>query len=161
VTSINNIAIATPDFRSYPMHPGIVEASIKGSCVELRWADGQQGRFHHVWLRANSADDRSIDPHSRERIYDLLDFPLDIKPVSVSVSEQDALDVVREGDGHSSRFHPGWSRRARPGSSGHGIAPRRVTLARPVDRLDGSAGIDDAGRRHLCRLVLQTPNNNP
>ncbi len=100
--------IATPDFRCYPMSPGVAAAELEPGWVRVRWQDGQQARFHFIWLRDNAADARSIDPHSRERLFDILDLAADTRPQSVTADAAGAL-VVDWGD-RVSRYHPGWLR---------------------------------------------------
>ncbi len=100
--------IPTPDFRHYPTEPAIVAASIEHRWVRVEWADGQQGRFHFVWLRDNAADEGYIDPHSRERLFDILDISVDVIPESVEVDSGGALRI--DWGGQSSRYHPGWLR---------------------------------------------------
>lgn len=99
---------ATPDFRIYPLEPGIDSAQLEAKWVRLRWTDGAVARFHHVWLRDNAADAASIDPHSRERLFDILDIPPAVSPVAVGVDARGAL-VIDWGD-RESVYHPGWLR---------------------------------------------------
>ena len=66
--------LSTPDFRHYPMSPGLESVEPGPNWLQLRWRDGAEGRFHYVWLRDNAADAASIDPHSHEKLFDILDF---------------------------------------------------------------------------------------
>lgn len=102
--------IRTPDFRTYPVDPRIVEANISGATVTVTWADGAAGCFHHVWLRDNCADERSIDPHSRERTFDFLSIPPSICPRRVGVAPEGALSVTWGESEFESLYHPGWLR---------------------------------------------------
>jgi gamma-butyrobetaine dioxygenase len=104
------VTVATPDFRTYSWEPAVTAAAIERNVVKVRWADGAEGCFHHIWLRDNCADERSIDPHSRERIYDFLSIPLDIRPKQIGVSKEGALAVTWAEDGFVSLYHPGWLR---------------------------------------------------
>ncbi len=105
----NSDQIATPDFRSYPARPGLVAAEPDESWVSLRWADSVEARFHYLWLRDNAADELSIDAHSHERLFDILDITSTIKPGRLEIDRQGAL-VVDWGD-RVTRYHPGWLRR--------------------------------------------------
>lgn len=101
-------AIPTPDFRHYEMEPGLIEASLHGSVVEVEWSDRQRGRFHAIWLRDNAADELSIDPHSHERLFEILDIPEDIKPVSVEVGLE--AELIIDWGRQVTSYHPGWLR---------------------------------------------------
>ena len=105
---MKNQSITTPDFRSYPMRPGVAAADIEAGWVRVHWQDGEQGRFHFIWLRDNAADELSIDPHSHERVFDILEIPADVRPAGVAADADGAL-VVDWGD-RVSRYHPGWLR---------------------------------------------------
>lgn len=105
---MNEQVITTPDFRYYPMRPGVAAAELESGWVRVRWQDGQQGRFHFIWLRDNAADENSIDPHSHERVFDILELPADVSPRKVDTDAAGAL-VIDWGD-RVSRYHPGWLR---------------------------------------------------
>ncbi len=100
--------VATPDFRHYSMVPGVAAAMLEPGWLRLRWRDGVEGRFHYVWLRDNAADAASIDPHSHERLFDILDFSTDVKPRAAEVDEDGVL-WLDWGDRRSA-YHPGWLR---------------------------------------------------
>ena len=106
--SDTTVDIPTPDFRHYAMEPGLVTVSHHGSTIEVEWSDGMRGRFHSVWLRDNAADEQSIDPQSRERLFQILDFPADIEPLSAEVGDRGEL-IVDWGT-QVSAYHPGWLR---------------------------------------------------
>ena len=101
-------APSTPDFACYPSHPEVAAATVDDEAVEVVWADGERARFHHLWLRDNATDPTSIDPISRERLYDICDLPFDVRAESVDVE----AGQLRVGwsDGADSRYHPGWLR---------------------------------------------------
>jgi gamma-butyrobetaine dioxygenase len=101
--------IATPDFEFYSMNYLLVNASITDNYVGVTWSDGRRSRFHHIWLRDNDASERSVDSVSRERTFLLREVPLDISPLSVSISSQGGLLVDWEDD-FQSHYHPGWLR---------------------------------------------------
>lgn len=100
--------IATPDFRDYAGRPRVAATEIETDWLRVTWEDGAQGRFHFIWLRDNAADAASIDPHSRERVFDILDIPLDIRPDGAKVDAAGAL--VLDWGGQPARYHPGWLR---------------------------------------------------
>lgn len=100
----------TPDFRRYLLDPAVTAAEINGNVVQVTWADGEQARFHSIWLRDNAADAGSIDPHSRERTYDFLSIPLDISPAAVGVGPSGSLAVSWTEGAEPTLYHPGWLR---------------------------------------------------
>ena len=102
------LPLRTPDFRFYPLKPGIERATLEARWMRLRWTDGAEARFHHVWLRDNAADAASIDAHSRERLFDILDIPSALSPAGVGIDTRGAL-VIDWGD-RESVYHPGWLR---------------------------------------------------
>lgn len=105
--------IPTPDFETYSMNLPLTAATVNNGTVDVTWADGQQGRFHHFWLRDNCACEKCIDSGSHERVHSILIIPEEIHPNSVEVSEQGGLKVrwsETVGDCGESHFHPGWLR---------------------------------------------------
>jgi gamma-butyrobetaine dioxygenase len=102
--------LRTPDFSRYPREPRVARAAMDDGLVRVTWADGTEGCFHFVWLRDNCAAPGSIDPDSRERIFDILDIPEDVSPLEVGVTEEGALRIRWSDDGHASLYHPGWLR---------------------------------------------------
>lgn len=90
------------------MEPGLVAVGRQGSIVEVEWSDGKRGRFHAIWLRDNAADKHSIDPHSHERLFQVLDFPAEIEPLGVDVGASGEL-IVDWGT-QVTAYHPGWLR---------------------------------------------------
>ena len=99
----------TPDFARYPPDPRVESATDCGRWVEVRWDDAETARFHHIWLADNAADAWAIDPHSREKVIDICDLPIDVAPIDVGVTPDGALEVVWSTD-RVSRYHPGWLR---------------------------------------------------
>ena len=100
--------VTTPDFRHYPMLPGLASAELESAWLRLRWRDGAEGRFHYVWLRDNAADPDSIDRHSRERLFDILDFEPGIRPRAADVDAEGVLWL--DWGNRRSAYHPGWLR---------------------------------------------------
>lgn len=100
----------TPDFELYPVPHAIVGARIHGQAVSVAWDDGRTSEHHAFLLRENSPDPETVHPLSRELLITPLEIPEDVTPVEASVDAAGALVVVWSGDGHVSRFHPGWLR---------------------------------------------------
>jgi len=145
-------SIPTPDFRDYPMEPGVVSADAEGRHVRVRWSDGMEGRFHAVWLRDNAAGEGFTDPHSRERIFDILDVPADVAPVTVTVGNRGELLIGWPGASGLCAYHPGWLRAFcyDAGATDRTERDVRTWDAGLQDRLpvhDGAAVAADPGRR--------------
>lgn len=105
--------IPTPDFETYSLEPPLVAAAVGNGAVIVKWADGREARFHHMWLRDNCACEHCIDGNSRERVNSILLIPDDVHPDSVAVSDAGGLEVNWSepvGNCRRSHFHPGWLR---------------------------------------------------
>jgi len=105
--------IPTPDFETYSMDNPIVEAAISNGTVRVKWADGGEAKYHHMWLRDNCACEHCIDAGSHERVNSILLIPDDVHPTSVAVSNLGGLKVNWSepvGNCTQSHYHPGWLR---------------------------------------------------
>jgi len=105
--------IPTPDFETYSMEIPLSAATVNNGTVDVKWADGHQARYHHLWLRDNCACPNCIDSKSRERVHSILIIPHKIHPNFAEVSEQGGLKVhwsETVGGCAESHFHPGWLR---------------------------------------------------
>ncbi len=137
----------------------------------LRWSDGSESFFHHVWLRDCCHCPDCGDCYSSNRWLVPADIPLDIRPRTVRIDGEGGLVVEWDGDGHRSRYPGAWlhenrydaaareSRRHRPrlwGGETPGI-PRpfdyRDILARESGRLELYRALRDEG----CALVGNGP----
>lgn len=76
--------------------------------LTIDWADGQQSQFHYIWLRDNCP--QSCDPNNGQRIGNTASIPIDIKPSSVKVNENQQVEIVWANDQHVSRFELSWLR---------------------------------------------------
>ncbi len=142
--------VATPDFRHYPMSPGLASAEIEASWLRLRWRDGVEGRFHYIWLRDNAADATSIDAHSHERLFEILDFPLDVRPRSAQVDDDGVL-WLEWGDLRCP-YHPGWLRAycydlGQRDSGRPPVETWDASMATRLPTFDATAIVDDEGSR--------------
>lgn len=100
----------TPDFEVYPVAHAITAAEVDGEAVAVHWDDGRTSRHHAFFLRENSPDPETVHPLSRELMVLPTAFSEDLHPVEASVDAAGALTVTWSGDGHVSRYHPGWLR---------------------------------------------------
>lgn len=88
----------------------IRSAAAADGTVRVEWDDGRVSDFHWVWLRDNCRCSDCIHPATQERLVDILSWPEDIHPQSLSLAGDGALEMVWSNGGHVSRFGPGWLR---------------------------------------------------
>ena len=100
----------TPDFGSWSVRHHIREANVDGGHVRVLWDDGRESRFHFRWLRDTCPCSECLNPDSREQILDVSTLDPHIAAREATVDAAGALAVIWDGDGHRSRFHPGWLR---------------------------------------------------
>jgi gamma-butyrobetaine dioxygenase len=115
----------------------IESATMLERVLRVRWDDGAEADFPYLWLRDNCAS--GFHPQTRERQFDLLSVPEDIRPERVEGAGE-ALTVL--WDGHRSRFDAAWLRARRPGEPGPDPAdlpPRTWGLGLEIPRHDAAA----------------------
>ena len=100
---------ATPDFDRYDVPARIVEAACEesGAVLRLVWSDGRRSRYHAIWLRDNAADERNLNPETREQRTDVTALPEAPRIAAAALLAGGALEL-RWTDGGASAFHPGW-----------------------------------------------------
>ena len=74
----------------------------------LRWRDGSQSFFHHIWLRDCCHCSACGDCYSSNRWMVPCDIPLDVHPRGVRIDARGDLVVEWEPDGHVSRYRGRW-----------------------------------------------------
>lgn len=77
-----------------------------GNAVRLFWSNGQNARFHAIWLRDNAPDTTTRDPSNHQRLISLADIPEDVS-IENATATADGLEVLFT-DGHQTRFPPDW-----------------------------------------------------
>lgn len=118
----------TPDFEMYPRQPGVRTARNSARWIDVEWADGHSGRFHHVWLRDNCPCSDCVHQVTKEQTFELISVPEEYPAQSADVSGDGHLDVEWAVDGHRSRYHAGWLRaHCYDGSAEVGAAAARTT----------------------------------
>lgn len=100
---------AIADYRTYPLISPITAIETGDDRVAITWGDARVSPFHFVWLRDNCPCSTCIYGVTREQVFEIIDVPLDIKPLQVSLTPTGSLAVEWDG-GHSSLFDPGWLR---------------------------------------------------
>lgn len=99
-----------PDFVPYAATVLPHDLAARDGHLELTWTDGRASRFHWLWLRDNCACERCINPATREQVFEIDSVPEDLRAAAVTLEPDGVVRVVWSGDGHLSRYHPGWLR---------------------------------------------------
>ena len=76
--------------------------------VRVAWNVGGDGEFHFIWLRDNCRCLQCRHPEARERTFDLLGMPEDIRALSAETAADGSLHVIWENDGHTSTYEAAW-----------------------------------------------------
>ena len=76
-------------------------------CLQVLWTDGEQTRYHYLWLRDNCPS--AFHPITRERSFDLLSVSETIHPLTVAV-EDEMLVIEWSEQQHTSRYSQQWLR---------------------------------------------------
>ena len=88
-------------------HCDLFKASVHGDYLTVSWSDEIHSKFYHVWLRDHCRCDECYDGHYDEKLTDLLQIPLDIKPKEVQLMEGNKVQITWP-DGHTSAFDGQW-----------------------------------------------------
>ena len=83
----------------------ISEARSGDKGVQVVWNDGRQGCFPFLWLRDNCP--KNFHPQTKERVFDFMTVPLDIRPASVKLNG-DAVEI--DWGGNNSSYSADWLR---------------------------------------------------
>ncbi len=78
--------------------------------IEIRWRDGESGRFHHVWLRDNCACADCGDRDGGHRYLELGSIDADLAPQEAGLDADGNLEIHWQGDRHLTRFTSAWLR---------------------------------------------------
>jgi len=85
----------------------IVGVRLAGDVVEVRFADGQVGRFHVLWLRDACACPRCRHPLTGERTFPIEILRPGLRPSRVEIGPEGEVRVAwPEPAGHESRYDP-------------------------------------------------------
>ncbi|AOY81281.1 TauD/TfdA family dioxygenase [Moorena producens JHB] len=95
--------------RSQSQQYQISEIKQDRSKLFLDWADSHRSTFHYIWLRDNCYCPLCGDPRHGEKRFKIIDFPLDIEPLSVRW-DRETLEIVWKPDGHQSIYDAQWLR---------------------------------------------------
>ena len=100
----------TPDFDVYPVRHDLASVTSGDTGIHITWSDGWESWFHFLWLRDNCPCAECVHPVTREQSFEIMSVAEDLRAAAAHVSGDGALEVAWAGDGHRSRYHPGWLR---------------------------------------------------
>ena len=75
--------------------------------VRVSWSDGSSADFHHIWLRDHCLCSQCYNSSTNQKVFNILDVPLDIKPLNVSINGQNSLSI-KWPDSHETGYDAGW-----------------------------------------------------
>ncbi|WP_020682371.1 gamma-butyrobetaine dioxygenase [Marinobacterium rhizophilum] len=105
----NNATFETAGYSHYAVSHRPQRIDIGAESLGLVWDDGHVSEFHYLWLRDNCPCSDCVSSLTREQLFEICDAPLSIRPLEAQL-RGDYLEILWKGDGHRSRFHPGWLR---------------------------------------------------
>jgi len=100
------IRIETPSKQ----RPSIESIERQKRNLSVRWEDGHQSLFHHIWLRDNCTCSQCGDRSGGHRYLELGSVDPDIAPEELSIDSSGSLQIRWQGDGHLSSYTPAWLR---------------------------------------------------
>ncbi|RUS18034.1 trimethyllysine dioxygenase [Endogone sp. FLAS-F59071] len=103
--SIARASVAVPE-PSQPLPESSLAVSSEKT-VDIRWPNGQQSHYNHVWLRDHCRCPDCYHQITRQRLVDTFAIPHDIHPVAL-VSAKDALEITWSNDLHQSSYSWSW-----------------------------------------------------
>tara|TARA_Y100000588_G_scaffold381053_1_gene465989 strand:+ start:1706 stop:2854 length:1149 start_codon:yes stop_codon:yes gene_type:complete len=80
-----------------------------GSAIRLHWHNGEQARFHALWLRDNMIDEETRRSANSQRLIKVTDIPEQIRIQEVTICEGD-LRVTFSPQGQTAYFPASWLR---------------------------------------------------
>ncbi len=78
-----------------------------GTVLRVDWPNGEQARFHAIWLRDNALDPDTRSPANGQRLITLGDIPADIR-ITAAEPRTDELDVIFAPEGKRTTFSSAW-----------------------------------------------------
>ena len=86
----------------------VTAAELEGTSIRVAWDGGDDGEFHYLWLRDNCQCSQCRHPETKERTFDVLDAPEDIRALSAEAAADGSLHVIWQNDGHLSSYEAAW-----------------------------------------------------
>ncbi|WP_323784189.1 gamma-butyrobetaine dioxygenase [Leisingera sp.] len=87
--------------------PRSVTVDTSGSFLTLTFEDGQESRFHAIWLRDNALDPETRAPGNGQRLITIGGIPADTR-ISTALVESDTLTVTFAPEGKTVTFPAVW-----------------------------------------------------
>ena len=85
--------------------------------VWISWTDGSSAKFHNIWLRDHCQCSQCYNSTTYQKEFNILDVPLDIKPIDVSLNEQNSLSI-KWPDSHVTAYDATWLKQHSYGEHG-------------------------------------------
>lgn len=150
----------TPDFDSYAASHRIEHVATRPDRLTIVWTDGRTDHFNRFWLRENAVAPGVVDPETREREFDVCDWPEDLAIKQVQLGEPPSLLVTWAPDGAETQFHTGWLRAMGEGAwrPQAGLPARKTWDAAampspPTFAANDVLSSDDALQAWLCAIA--------
>ena len=86
----------------------VTTVELDGTSIRVAWDGGDDGEFHYLWLRDNCQCSQCRHPETKERTFDVLDAPEDIRALSAEAAADGSLHVIWQNDGHLSSYEAAW-----------------------------------------------------
>lgn len=94
-----------------PSPENVIRHLEKGErAIMIDWADGHRSRFHYLWLRYNCACSLCGNPETGIGSLLITDFPPDIEPASVRLTDEGGVEVFWAPDNHRTTYDASWLR---------------------------------------------------
>lgn len=97
------------DWRHFPLTHKPLAVTLGDGSLNVRWEDGRTSDFHYLWLRDYCPCPSCVHPGTREQVFEVVEVPLDLAPVSASLTPDYKLQL-HWPDGHASQYGAGWLR---------------------------------------------------
>ena len=76
--------------------------------IRVAWDADGDSEYHYIWLRDNCRCLQCRHPETKERTFDLLGVPEDIRALSAETAADGSLHVIWENGGHTSTYEATW-----------------------------------------------------
>ena len=95
------------EISSTPSPLAISAVSTDNDAVSISWNDGSSTKYHNIWLRDHCQCKQCYNSTTFQKEFNILDVPLDVKPTSVSITDENYLSI-KWPDSHETSFEASW-----------------------------------------------------
>ena len=88
----------------------IAQIDKKARNITIKWKDGHQSIFHHIWLRDNCSCSQCGDRSGGHRYLELSDIQPDITAEEILLDSPSTLQIKWSGDSHLTHYSSTWLR---------------------------------------------------